>query len=69
MLARILPCGLSGLSLARLHMAGLGTRILTRRMRALGMESLEQQFQMARELGVKIYVCEASIAAARVRDE
>lgn len=55
------PAGLGELSPSRLAMAGAGARIFRKLMAEKGVQSPEELFSLARELGVRIIACEMSL--------
>jgi len=57
----LLPCGPARLKASRFNMCGLGSWLIRRRMKARGMLSIEENLAIAAELGVHLYVCEASL--------
>jgi len=61
MFGRMLPNGRSKLRLSKMNMMGLGTRMLKRLMKKKNVMSLDELFQQAGELGVKIKICEMSM--------
>jgi peroxiredoxin family protein len=57
----MLPSGYRQTKLSRLHMGGVGTALVKRRMRAKRFAGLDELFDMAADLGVSIYVCDMSM--------
>jgi len=57
----MLPRGHGQTKLSRFHMGGLGTALVKHRLRAKRFADLDQLFEMAAELGVRIYVCDMSM--------
>lgn len=58
----LLPAGPRGARLSRLHMGGLGRWLMMREMRRKGIASLEDLMTLARESGVRLAMCDTSIA-------
>jgi peroxiredoxin family protein len=63
------PAGIGELSPSRLAFAGAGARIFRKLMRDEDVQSPEQLFALARELGVKITACEMSMDVMGVRQD
>ncbi len=57
----MLPKGRNKLALSQMHMAGMGTAMLKDLMKKKNTASLDQLFEVAAMLGVKIKVCEMSM--------
>jgi peroxiredoxin family protein len=57
----MLPKGFSALRLSSLDFGGLGTRMMRWRMRSKRVAGLDELLEHARELGVRIRVCEMSM--------
>ncbi|MFN3535439.1 MAG: DsrE/DsrF/DrsH-like family protein [Desulfatiglandales bacterium] len=57
----MLPKGLSYARLSKMNMGGLGTSMMKYLMKKKNMASLEQLLELAKELGVKIVICELSM--------
>ncbi len=57
----MMPRGSSKVKLSKMNMAGMGTTMMKSLMKKKNVASLEQMFEMAGQLGVKIYVCEMSM--------
>ena len=57
----MLPSGHKDLKLSTMNMGGLGTAMIKKRMRDKRFSDLGQLFEMAKELGVRILVCEMSM--------
>lgn len=58
----LLPGGPGSAPLSRLHMGGLGRWLMTREMRRKGMATLDELMAAAQESGVRLAVCESSMA-------
>ncbi|MCA9062591.1 MAG: DsrE/DsrF/DrsH-like family protein [Planctomycetaceae bacterium] len=65
----MLPNGIRSTRLSNLEMAGLGRRLLLRKMGAHGMADVDEQLLMAADLGVQIQVCDMSMQLMGVRFE
>ncbi len=57
----MLPKGTKALKLSQMNMAGMGTAMMKGLMKKKNVASLEQLFEVASELAVKVYVCEMSM--------
>ena len=57
----MLPKGRNKLKLSQMHMAGMGTAMLKGLMQKKNVASMDQLYEVAAELAVKIYVCEMSM--------
>ncbi len=66
-LGRMLPRGTSGLKLSRMHMGGLGTAMIKRRMREKQLAGCDELLEMAKESGVQIKVCDMSMDLMGIR--
>ena len=67
MFARLLPRGTTALKLSRMHMGGLGTALINRRMRDKRLAGCDELLEMARDLGVSIRVCDMSMDLMGIR--
>lgn len=57
----MLPVGRNKLKLSQMHMAGAGTAMLKGLMKKKNVASLDQLYEVAGELGVRIIICEMSM--------
>ncbi len=57
----MLPKGRRSLKLSQMHMGGMGTAMIKWRMRDKNVSDLDELFEMAKEMGVKINICEMSM--------
>lgn len=57
----MLPTGRNRLKLSQMHMAGAGTAMLKGLMKKKNVANLDQLYEVAGELGVKIVICEMSM--------
>lgn len=57
----MLPEGRNKLKLSKLHMAGAGTAMLKGLMKKKNVASLDQLYEVAGELGIRIVICEMSM--------
>ncbi len=57
----MLPKGRNKLKLSQMHMAGAGTAMLKGLMKKKNVASLDQLYEVAGELGVRIVICEMSM--------
>jgi len=63
----MLPTGVRGFKLSKMHMGGLGTAMMRHRMRKKGVPDCQRLFEMAAEMGVKFMVCEMSMDLLGIR--
>jgi peroxiredoxin family protein len=61
MFGTLLPNGRNKLALSQMHMGGMGTMMLKDLMKKKNTASLDQLFEVAAMIGVKIKVCEMSM--------
>jgi peroxiredoxin family protein len=61
MFGMMLPKGRNKLTLSQMNMAGMGTKMLKGLMKKKNVASLDQLFDVAGQLAVKIYICEMSM--------
>jgi peroxiredoxin family protein len=61
MFGMMLPKGRNKLALSQMHMAGMGTAMLKGLMEKKHVANLDQLFDVAGQLAVKIYICEMSM--------
>ncbi len=61
MFSLMLPKGRDAIKLSKMNMAGMGTEMMKSLMKKKNVASLGEMFEMAAELGVKIYICEMSM--------
>jgi peroxiredoxin family protein len=57
----MLPKGRNVIKLSKMNMAGMGTSMMKSLMKKKNVASLDEMFNMAAELGVKIYICDMSM--------
>jgi peroxiredoxin family protein len=57
----MLPRGRDKTKLSKMHMAGMGTAMIKAIMKKKNVASLGEMFEIAGQLGVKIYICEMSM--------
>ena len=69
MFGAMLPKGRNKLTLSKMNMAGMGTAMLKGLMQKKNVASLDQLFEVAGQLGVKIYICEMSMDLMGFRKE
>jgi len=65
----MLPKGRSAIKLSKMNMAGMGTAMMKSLMKKKNVASLDEMFEMAAELGVKIYICEMSMSLMGFKKE
>ncbi len=65
----MLPKGRNAVKLSNMNMAGMGTAMMKSLMKKKNVASLDQMLEMAAELGVKIYICEMSMALMGFKKE
>jgi peroxiredoxin family protein len=58
----MLPKGRNATKLSKMNMGGMGTSMMKSLMKKKNVASLDQMFEMAGELGVKIYICEMTMS-------
>ena len=58
-----------GLKLSKMNMGGLGTKMMRGRMKAKGVDSLEQMIKSAKEAGVRLVGCQMSMDIMGVSQE
>ncbi len=63
----MLPRGTGSLKLSRMNMGGMGTAMIKRRMRDKHLAGCDELFEMARESGVSIKVCDMSMDLMGIR--
>ncbi len=61
MFGMMLPKGRNKLSLSKMNMAGMGTAMMKGLMKKKNVASLDEMYDVAAQLAVKIYVCEMSM--------
>ncbi len=69
MFGAMLPRGHAKLALSKMNMAGMGTAMLKGLMQKKNVASLDQLYEVAGQLGVKIYICEMSMDLMGFRRE
>jgi len=65
----MLPKGRNAIKLSNMNMAGMGTAMMKSLMKKKNVASLDEMFEMAAELGVKIYICEMSMSLMGFKKE
>jgi len=65
----MLPKGRNAIKLSKMNMAGMGTEMMKSLMKKKNVASLDDMFEMAAELGVKIYICEMSMSLMGFKKE
>lgn len=66
---RMLPMGAKRLPLSKMHMAGLGTRMMKDRMKSKNLPNLPDLMRSAKEGGVRLVACAMSMEAMGIREE
>ena len=69
MFGMMLPNHSKKLGLSKMNMGGMGARMMRARMKAQGVDSLEQMIQSAVDAGVKIVACQMSMDVMGVKKE
>jgi NADPH-dependent 2,4-dienoyl-CoA reductase/sulfur reductase-like enzyme/peroxiredoxin family protein/TusA-related sulfurtransferase/rhodanese-related sulfurtransferase len=70
MFGRMMPKGIDALPLSRMHMAGMGTRMMKWRMNSKNLPSLEGLMSDAQKAGIRMVACSMSMDAMGItRDE
>ena len=65
----MLPKGRNAIKLSNMNMAGMGTAMMKSLMKKKNVASLDEMFEMAAELGVKIYICEMTMSLMGFKKE
>ena len=65
----MLPKGRSAIKLSKMNMGGMGTSMMKSLMKKKNVASLDEMFDMAADLGVKIYICEMSMSLMGFKKE
>ena len=65
----MLPKGRNAIKLSNMNMAGMGTAMMKSLIKKKNVASLDEMFEMAAELGVKIYICEMSMSLMGFKKE
>jgi peroxiredoxin family protein len=65
----MLPKGRDAIKLSKMNIAGMGTEMMKSLMKKKNVASLDEMFEMAAELGVKIYICEMSMSLMGFKKE
>jgi len=65
----MLPKGRNAIKLSKMNMGGMGTSMMKSLMKKKNVASLDQMFEMAAELGVKIYICEMTMSLMGFKKE
>jgi peroxiredoxin family protein len=63
------PAGLQELAPSKMAFGGVGARLLRKMMKDKGVQSPEELFELARELGVRVLACEMSMDVLGIRRE
>ena len=61
MFAMMLPKGRNKLKLSQMHMAGMGTAMMKGLMKKKNVAGLDEMYDVAAQLAVKIYACQMSM--------
>ncbi len=69
MFGLMLPNHSGKLGLSKMNMGGMGAKMMRSRMKAQGVDSLEQMIQTAKEAGVKMVACQMSMDVMGVKRE
>lgn len=69
MFSFMLPKGRNAIKLSKMNMVGMGTSMMKSLMKKKNVASLDEMFDMAAELGVKIYICEMSMSLMGFKKE
>lgn len=65
----MMPAGLSDLDPSRMSFGGLGAKLFRMRMKKNGVQSPEELFALAREMGVRFVACQMSMEVMGIRPE
>jgi peroxiredoxin family protein len=69
MFGMMLPNGAGNLPLSRMHMMGVGPRMIKSIMKKHGVQSLEELMKHAAEFGIRIHVCTMSMDLMGIKEE
>lgn len=69
MMGAMMPSGLSSMNPSQMSFAGLGAKLFRARMKKNGVQSPEEFFELAREMGVKFIACQMSMEVMGIRKE
>lgn len=69
MFGRMMPKGTEELKLSSMHMAGIGTSLMKKRMKEKNVSTLYEMIQDAKELGAKFLVCDMSMEIMGLKKE
>ena len=69
MFGMMLPKGRNKLTLSQMNMAGMGTALLKGLVKKKNVASLDQLYEVAAQLAVKIYICEMSMSLMGMKQE
>ncbi len=69
MFAMMLPANSSKLGLSKMNMGGLGAFMMKKRMKALGIDSLEEMLASAMKRGIRLVACQMSMDVMGVKAE
>uniref|UniRef100_A0A7C4Y570 NADH dehydrogenase FAD-containing subunit n=1 Tax=candidate division WOR-3 bacterium TaxID=2052148 RepID=A0A7C4Y570_UNCW3 len=69
MFGMMLPNGAEKLALSKMHMFGMGTMMLKNVMKSKKIPSLPELIDMAKQLGVNLYLCEMSMNVMGLKRE
>ncbi len=65
----MLPRGRNKLTLSRMNMAGMGTSMMKNLMKKKNVAGLDEMYEVAAQLAVKIYACQMSMDLMEIRRE
>ena len=69
MFGRMLPAGSTKLGLSKINMGGIGARMMRKRMKKQGVDSLETMLRTALDSGVRMVACQMSMDVMGVKPE
>ena len=69
MFAIMMPKGMRKLKLSRMNMGGMGTKMMKKIMKKKNIASLESLVDMAKEMGVKLVICQMSMDLMGIKKE
>jgi len=69
MFGTMMPKGTGKLKLSKMNMGGMGTRMMKKIMKKKNIESLESLLDMAKEMGVKLVICQMSMDLMGIKKE
>ena len=69
MFGMMLPDNSSKMGLSKMNMGGMGSIMMKKRMKALGIDSVETMFETAQKSGIRLVACQMSMDVMGVKEE